>query len=346
MPVKRGAILIASTKGLARAPFTQDKHQVNAVPMSRPKRIIFAGTPAFSVPTLQMLLDSDHDVVAVYTQPDRPAGRGRKLQASPVKQLAESAGVAVYQPLSLRADNAIETLKAHEADLMVVIAYGLLLPQAVLDAPALGCVNVHASLLPRWRGAAPIQRAIIEGDAQTGVTIMQMAAGLDTGPMLYKSHCDITHETTSASLHDSLSVLGAEALKACLPDILSGEIAAEVQNEDLACYAAKLSKAEAVIDWTLPASVIARQVQGYNPWPVAETTLAGDKLRVWQAYPLDTAHSVSPGTVTAQQGAELLIATGEGQLAITQLQLPGKRAVSSADFNNSRQIVGQRLGGE
>jgi methionyl-tRNA formyltransferase len=312
--------------------------------MNQALRIIYAGTPEFAVPPLAALLDSEHDVVAVYTQPDRPAGRGRKLTASPVKQLAVEHGLPVLQPTSLKSAEAQAELAAFDADLMVVAAYGLILPQAVLDAPRLGCVNIHASLLPRWRGAAPIHRAVLAGDAETGITIMQMDAGLDTGAMLHKCAAEIGADETSSQLHDRLAALGAEALMQALPGIADGTLKGEAQDDALACYADKLVKSEGEIDWTQPAEKIARQVRGLNAWPVAETTLDGAKLRVWLAEAIDG--SGAPGQVIAASRDGIDVGTGDGLLRITSLQLPGKRALSAADFVNSRDIVGAQLGGQ
>ncbi|MEO6696481.1 MAG: methionyl-tRNA formyltransferase, partial [Gammaproteobacteria bacterium] len=239
----------------------------------RPLKIIFAGTPEFAVPALQALLDSAHEVCAVYTQPDRPAGRGRTVQASPVKQLALRHRIPVLQPPSLKDASVQETLRALVADLMVVVAYGLILPAAVLSAPRLGCINIHASLLPRWRGAAPIQRAILAGDDQTGITLMQMDEGLDTGAMLVQRPCPILPTDSAKTLHDRLAALGAETLIETLGPLQDGTITARTQNGDAACYAAKLSKPEAVLDWRLDAAALDRKVRAFNPSPVAQGTL-------------------------------------------------------------------------
>ena len=248
--------------------------------MPAPLKIVFAGTPDFSVPALDALLTSGHDVIAVYTQPDRPAGRGRKLTASPVKARALEHGIPVHQPLSLKRPEEQERLAALAPDVMVVVAYGLLLPPAVLAIPRLGCVNIHASLLPRWRGAAPIQRAILAGDAETGVTLMQMEKGLDTGPMLATVRCPIGPDDTAETLHDRLAALGAGALVPTLERLDRGEITAEPQDDTQACYAAKLDKAEAVLDWRRPAVELERQVRAFNPWPVAQTGFQERVLRV------------------------------------------------------------------
>jgi len=244
-------------------------------------RIIFAGTPEFSAETLKALLTTEHDICADYTQPDRPAGRGRKLTASPVKQLAQEHNIPVEQPLNFKEDEAQKILADYHADLMIVVAYGLLLPQVVLDTPALGCINIHASLLPRWRGAAPIQRAILAGDPETGVCIMQMDTGLDTGPVLFKSACPIYADDTAQILHDRLAILGSEALLATLDDIESLQANVQIQDNSFSCYAKKLLKAEATIDWRQSADEINRQVHAFNPWPVAQTVWQKHVFRIW-----------------------------------------------------------------
>lgn len=316
--------------------------------MSKPLRVIYAGTPDFAVPALRALLASEHDVCAVYTQPDRPSGRGRKLTASPVKQVALEHDVAVYQPATLRDQTAQETLAALNADVMIVAAYGLLLPEAVLNAPRYGCLNIHASLLPRWRGAAPIHRAILAGDDESGVTIMQMAKGLDTGNMLHKFHCPITPEMTSSMLHDILAEGGAAALMATLDQLIDGTLQPEVQDEQYVTYAQKLDKAEAVIDWRESADTLCRKVCALHGWPVAETQYQGKRLRIW-----GTAVSHVASVDNAQAG-EILeasregidVQTGEGVLRLTQLQLPGKKALHASDFINGRSLVGEVLGGD
>lgn len=309
--------------------------------MSNPLRIIFAGTPEFSVPPLRALLESEHQVAAVYTQPDRPAGRGRKLSASPVKQLALEHGLPVYQPRSLKGEDEQIRLAALDADLMVVVAYGLLLPQAVLDAPRLGCVNIHASLLPRWRGAAPIQRAVLAGDGESGVTIMRMELGLDTGPMIHKLSCPIGPEDTGGSLHERLSPLGARALIEALPLIASGEPPLQVQDDALANYASKLSKEEAAIDWSRPALELERQVRAFDPWPVAQADYAGKVMRIWSARAV--AGAAEPGRVIAADRDGIDVGTGAGLLRITRLQMPGKRPMSAADFLNAHDLEGAVL---
>ncbi|HEB95407.1 MAG TPA: methionyl-tRNA formyltransferase [Sedimenticola thiotaurini] len=311
--------------------------------MSAP-RILFAGTPDFSVPPLRALLDAGHRVVAVYTQPDRPAGRGRKLTPGPVKQLALERGVPVRQPKNFRDPAEVEALRRLQPDLMVVVAYGLILPRAVLEAPARGCINIHASLLPRWRGAAPIQRAVLAGDRETGITIMEMEEGLDTGPMLLKKAIPIAADETGGSLHDRLSLLGAEALMEALPGILDGSLRAEPQDDSLACYAHKLEKSEAVIDWSRPALELDRQVRAFNPWPVAQTRYRDQVLRLWQSQPLEQAADAAPGTVVATGREGIDVATGDGLLRIRQLQLPGKKAVEAGAFLNAHDPLGVVLG--
>lgn len=316
-----------------------------------PLRVVFAGTPDFAASSLAAVLDSEHEVVAVYTQPDRPAGRGRKLTPSPAKQLAQEHGLPVVQPASLKdADDQAE-LAALNADVMVVVAYGLLLPQAVLDTPRLGCINVHASLLPRWRGAAPIQRAIEAGDSVSGVTIMQMDAGLDTGAMLYEVRTPITSRTTGGDLHDRLAIQGANALIHVLDNLDNGSLEATPQPEEGVTYAAKLSKAEAELDFSQPAEQLARKIRAFNPWPVAWCTLGNDRLRLLMASVEQGEQPPSPpGTLLEHGDDHLRIACGEqGQevLCVSRAQLPGGKAMAVRDLLNARQTsltVGVRLG--
>jgi methionyl-tRNA formyltransferase len=298
-------------------------------------QIIFAGTPEFAATTLAALLGSPHTVVAVYTQPDRKAGRGRKLRPSAVKQLALEHGLPVYQPLSLKDPDAQRQLAELQADLMVVVAYGLILPQAVLDLPGRGCINVHASLLPRWRGAAPIQRAILAGDRETGVSIMQMEVGLDTGPVLSEVRTRISDQDTGASLHDRLADLGAVALTEVLGTIEAGRPQARAQDEQQANYAHKLTKSEAWLDWQRPAIELQRQVRAFDPWPVAQTRTAGGTVRVWAAATQQTATTTPPGTVISLDAEGLLVACGDGVLCITRLQLPGGKPLQVGDWLNA-----------
>jgi methionyl-tRNA formyltransferase len=308
--------------------------------------ILFAGTPEFSVLPLRALLDAGHSVIGVYTQPDRPAGRGRKLTPSPVKQLAVECGLPVYQPLNFKDEEDLMTLESLGADLMVVVAYGLILPRRVLAAPRLGCVNIHASLLPRWRGAAPIQRALLAGDTETGVTIMQMEAGLDTGPMLLTKSCPIEPSDTAALLHDRLSQLGAAALLEALPAIADGSLEPVAQDDSLATYASKLSKDEGRIDWRRPAVELDRQVRAFNPWPVAQTEWQREPLRIWRCEPLlaQEGGSARPGRVVhcSKQGID--VATGVGLLRILELQAPGKRAMTAGEFLNAQDLSGVLFG--
>lgn len=309
-------------------------------------RIIYAGTPEFAAVALQRLIvQGEHQIVAVYTQPDRPAGRGRKLAPSPVKALAQQHNIPVQQPASLKGEVEQAQLRGYEADLMVVAAYGLLLPLAVLESPRLGCINIHASLLPRWRGAAPIQRAIIAGDPQTGITIMQMDVGLDTGAMLAKVTTPITTTTNSATLHDTLAQLGGEALLAALPQLEAGLMHPEPQDEQHACYASKLIKGEAEIDWSQSADALLRLINGYNPWPVAQTRYGDKVLRLWEAAVIDSAITAAPGTVVATSKQGVDVACGQGTLRLTTLQLPGKRPLDAASFVNAHDLSGVTLGG-
>lgn len=299
-------------------------------------KLIFAGTPDFAARHLAALLSSDHEVVAVYTQPDKPAGRGQKLSASPVKELALAHSLPVYQPASLRNEAAQAELAALGADLLVVVAYGLILPKAVLDTPRLGCINVHGSLLPRWRGAAPIQRAIWAGDAETGVTIMQMDVGLDTGAMIRKVSCPIAFDETSASLYDKLAELGPQALVETLNAMAAGDTAAETQDDALANYAQKLSKEEARIDWSMEAVAIERCIRAFNPWPISWFEVAEQTIKVWRAEVIDSDHGQPAGTLLKADKQGIDIATGKGVLRLLTLQPPGKKAMSVSDLLNSR----------
>jgi methionyl-tRNA formyltransferase len=306
-------------------------------------RIVFAGTPEFSVPCLDAAA-ARGEVVAVYTQPDRPAGRGRALAESPVKQRARQLGIDVLQPATLRDADAQAQLRELKPDLLVVVAYGLILPQAVLDIPTHGCWNVHASLLPRWRGAAPIQRAIEAGDAETGVDLMRMEKGLDTGPLMLRLATPIADTDTGGTLHDRLSALGAEVLGDGLKLLRAGMVpVATPQPAEGATYAHKLDKAEARLDWSLPADALARKVRAFHPWPIAECELAGERLRVHGAVPLSGAAARAldvgqnaPGTLLAGTREGLTVACGEGALRLTHVQREGGKPQPVADFLNAR----------
>lgn len=306
-------------------------------------RILFAGTPEFAVPTLQALIDSPFQVCGVYTQPDRPAGRGRKLAPSAVKQLATETGTPVYQPVNFKLDEDVEQLRALEPDLLVVVAYGLILPQSVLDIPKLGSINVHGSLLPRWRGAAPIHRALMAGDDKTGITIMKVVKKLDAGDMLYKDQCPITATDTSSSLHDKLAAMGARGLVKVVEQIQQGTVTAEAQDESLVTYAHKLEKAESTLDWQRSAVELDRQIRGLNAWPVAQTTFNGDVLRVWMSAVTDRSCHQAPGTITRNEH-HLDVATGNGVIRLMEVQLPGGKRISGKDFLNAHQADGVQLG--
>ncbi|MFI8482203.1 methionyl-tRNA formyltransferase [Pseudomonas sp. NPDC078700] len=297
-------------------------------------RIIFAGTPEFSAEHLKALLGTEHQIVAVYTQPDRPSGRGQKLMPSPVKQLALQHEIPVFQPQTLRDSDAQAQLADLQADLMVVVAYGLILPQAVLDTPRLGCINSHASLLPRWRGAAPIQRAIEAGDAESGVTVMQMEAGLDTGPMLLKVNTAISDDDTGGSLHDRLASIGPVAVLEAINGLAAGTLVGEVQDDSLATYAHKLNKEQARIDWTRPADELQRLIRAFNPTPICHSTLNGAPIKVLSAE-CSEGNGV-PGTILDASKQGLTVACGTGALLLTRLQLPGGKALGFADLYNSR----------
>ncbi len=300
------------------------------------------------MPALRALFAQGYQLVAAYTQPDRPAGRGREAKASALKQAALELGIPVYQPVSLKDPSAQAQLAVLKPDLMVVAAYGLLLPQAVLDVPRLGCINIHASLVPRWRGAAPIQRAILAGDTDTGISIMQMDAGLDTGAVLAQAGCAIHDTDTGSNLHDRLMALGAQTLLNMLPAFLAGTIIPVAQQHQAACYAAKLNKHEASIDWTQSAQHLARCVRAFNAWPVAYTQWhkhgKGDTLRIWQAQALAATSAAAPGTVLTASAEGIDVATGDGVLRLLAVQTSGKRALGAADFVNANSLQGQRLG--
>lgn len=293
-------------------------------------RLIYAGTPEFAARALAALLAAGHDIPLVLTQPDRPAGRGMKPRMSPVKTLALEHGLPVAQPSSLKAEAEQRRIAEVEADLMVVAAYGLILPQAVLDLPRLGCVNIHASLLPRWRGAAPIQRAILAGDAETGITLMRMDAGLDTGAMLARHPLAIAPEACAGELHDALAALGAAAIVRLLPELAAGRVVAEPQDERLATYAAKIGKEEARIDWSRPATELDRHIRAFNPFPGAQAQLDGESLKVWRARP--AAGTGRPGEILTVGGDALRVACGRDALEITELQQAGGKRLAVRSF--------------
>ncbi|MBE5316678.1 MAG: methionyl-tRNA formyltransferase [Xanthomonadales bacterium] len=305
--------------------------------MTKPLRLVFAGTPEFSVPPLECLLAGPDTLLAVYTQPDRPAGRGRQLQPSPVKQRALEAGIEVRQPLNFKDPEERARLAALAPDLMIVVAYGLILPQKVLDIPRYGCWNLHASLLPRWRGAAPIQRAIEAGDAETGVDLMQMERGLDTGPVLLERRTPIHTDDTGGSLHDRLAGIGAELLVEGLARLRAGAaLPSQVQPEQGVTYAYKLDKSEARLDFNQPALALERRVRAFNPWPICDCELAGERLRVHAAQAIDSQSSAVPGTVLAASAAGIDIACGAGALRLIRVQREGGRAQPVADYLNAR----------
>ncbi|WP_447889692.1 methionyl-tRNA formyltransferase [Serratia fonticola] len=304
--------------------------------MSDSLRIIFAGTPDFAARHLDALLSSGHQVVGVFTQPDRPAGRGNKLTPSPVKVLAEQHQIPVFQPKSLRPQENQHLVADLNADVMVVVAYGLILPKAVLDMPRLGCINVHGSLLPRWRGAAPIQRALWAGDSETGVTIMQMDVGLDTGDMMHKIACSIEATDTSASLYNKLAELGPQGLLITLQQLAAGTVQREVQDEALVTYAEKLSKEEARLDWSLSAEQLERCIRAFNPWPISYFAIDDQPVKVWQATVLAETANAEPGTIVHADKHGIQVATAQGILNLTQLQPAGKKPMSAQDLLNSR----------
>ncbi len=303
--------------------------------MSAPLKIIFAGTPDFAARHLDALLASEHQVVGVFTQPDRPAGRGNKLTSSPVKVLAQTHDIPVFQPKSLKPEENQHLVADLQADIMVVVAYGLILPKAVLAMPRLGCINVHGSLLPRWRGAAPIQRSLWAGDTETGVTIMQMDVGLDTGDMLHKLSCPITAEDTSASLYEKLAQLGPQGMLLTLDLLASGNARPEVQDEALVSYAEKLSKEEARLDWSLSAAQLERCIRAFNPWPMSYFMIEEQPVKVWQATVLPHQNK-QPGEIVLADKQGIQIATADGVLNLVSLQPAGKKAMSAQDLLNSR----------
>lgn len=309
-------------------------------------KLIFAGTPQFAVPALEALLHAGHGICAVYTQPDRPAGRGRKIMAGPVKQCAEKHGIKIHQPEKLSGE--VNQLRAYAPDAMIVIAYGLILPATVLTIPRYGCINVHASLLPRWRGAAPIPRAIEAGDSDTGVSIMQLEAGLDTGPVLSETITPIQESDTAQTLHDRLSWLGADLLIATLERLEHGAAKPRLQNEALACYAYKLRKDESPVDWQQPATVLHRKIRAFIPWPVASTVWRGKTLRLWEIGPLQKNSAPgTPSTIARADVSGIVVCTGDGVITITRLQAEGGNILAAGDFINGHKLAaGDRLGDE
>ena len=302
-------------------------------------RILFAGTPDFSVPPLLRLIAEGFTPVAVLTQPDRPAGRGRQLQASPVKQAATTAGISVHQPVTLRDTTARDLVSDLRPDLMIVVAYGLILPAEILQSPKYGCWNIHASLLPRWRGAAPIQRAIEAGDRESGACIMQMNEGLDTGPVIHRARIALDAEETGGSLHDRLAELGACALLECVHKLSRGApLKAEPQPDSGITYARKLDKAAAQIDWSEHAEGLERRIRAFNPWPVAWCMIGGERTRIWKSCVVAEAHASKPGTVLSAGKNGINIATGQNVLRVLELQRPGKRRMSAADYLNAKTL--------
>ncbi len=310
-------------------------------------RVAFAGTPDFALAAFHALVGSRHTVVGVLTQPDRPKGRGRQLAASPVKIAAQACGIPVSQPVTLKTEVDRADLASWQPDVLVVVAYGLILPRAALDLPRLGCVNIHASLLPRWRGAAPIQRAILAGDAQTGVSIMRMDVGLDTGPVFLERTVAIAPGETGGSLHDRLAAQGASAVVEVLDALSTNNASSLPQREDGVTYASKIDKAEALIDWGRDAVAIERQVRAFNPWPIAETRLDGEQLRIYAARAIDAdLESIGGenGKIVDVRGDSIVVACGRGRLALTEVQRPGRRPVAARDLINTLDLAGRRLG--
>lgn len=299
-------------------------------------RIVFAGTPPFAATHLKALLNCGLNIVSVYTQPDRPAGRGKKLSASAVKQLALAEKLSIYQPANFKTSDAVDQLANLRPDLLVVVAYGLLLPRPVLDIPRLGCINVHASLLPRWRGAAPIQRAIAAGDKYSGVTIMQMDEGLDTGAMLWREECPIHETDTAAELQDRIAILGANCLLTVIRQLAAGVAEATPQDASLSTYAAKISKEEALIDWRRDALTLSRQIRAFNPFPVSYSFIDGKRVKIWLAMPTDNHTAVEPGTILQATATGITVACGTGALRITELQLPDKTRLPVEEILKSR----------
>jgi len=309
-------------------------------------RLIFAGTPEFALASLQALCGAGQRPLAVLTQPDRPAGRGRRLTPSPVKAWAVAEGLPVLQPVSLKDAATVAELAALEPDALIVAAYGLILPPDVLDLPPAGCINVHASLLPRWRGASPIQAAVLAGDPVSGVSLMRMEAGLDTGPVYVRATTPVGSRATAGELHDRLAALGAGLLSERLPDILAGRLQPEPQDDAAATYAPRIRREDALIDWSWPAERIDRAVRAYDPWPVCHTRLEGELLRCWRAEPLPAGDEApaAPGVILAAGADGIDVAAGEGVLRLLEVQLPGRRRIAARDLANQRRLAGLRLG--
>ena len=308
-------------------------------------RVAFAGTPDFAVPTLQALAHSHHRLVGVLTQPDRPAGRGRELKSSSIKQCAQALALPLAQPASLKTEPDRAALSSWRPDVLVVVAYGLILPAPVLAVPRLGCVNVHASLLPRWRGAAPIQRAILAGDSRSGVTIMQMAPGLDTGPILMQQAIELSGEETSLELHARLAELGSKLLIETLDGLSAGTVSPKEQSTLGVTYAHKIDKREALVEWQQSAQQIARQIRAFNPWPVAHTLWDGQPVRLWEAHPVeDASPAASPGQILGLEHGGLAVQCGQGKLEIARMQLAGRRVVSAREFSGGRILTGMHFG--
>ncbi len=307
-------------------------------------RLVFAGTPEFAVAALAALIAAKHAIALVLTQPDRPAGRGMRATPSPVKRLAQQHGIEVFQPITLKTPEAQAKIAAANAEVMVVAAYGLILPQAVLDIPRLGCINIHGSLLPRWRGAAPIHRALLAGDRETGITLMQMEAGLDSGPTLLRESITIAAKDTTATVHDHLATLGGKLIVGAMEQLQQGNLAATPQPNEGITYAAKISKAEAQIHWSLSAAEIERKVRAFNPFPVAQTRWRGETLRIWKAE-LGDKENRNPGSIVAIEKDRLIVACGEGTLALTELQRAGGKRLSAREFLQGVSIpLGERFG--
>lgn len=309
--------------------------------LSKPLNIIFAGTPDFAAKHLQALIESEHNVIAVYCPVDKPSGRGKKLSPCAVKQLALEHNITVEQPVNFKSEADVTQLAHYNADVMVVVAYGLLLPEVILNAPRLGCINVHGSLLPKWRGAAPIQRAVEAGDPRTGVTIMQMDKGLDTGAMLLKAECEISQTDTSSSIYDKLAKLGPQALLETLSLMANNEHKATAQEDAQSSYAAKLEKSEALINWHLPAQTLQQKIRAFIPWPVCNFVFIDEKqkphaIRIWQASVVDCDEQLTPGTIIHANKNGITVATGKQALNIELMQLPGKKTLTAADILNSR----------